>query len=446
MAFLSHIRTRRGLVVARVSAVSLLLSSLTLASAADWAQWRGPSLDGRSSESSNYPAGWPPKKLWEKDVGMGCTSPILAGGRLYVMGWSGNVSQGRSQNARGTDTVYCLDAASGREVWKQSYPCRFQGRRRAGDLGEYGGPSSTPTLDMGAGLLLTVSVDGDFACWDARSGKPLWTQNLYDRYDVPQRPNVGGGLRDYGMAGSLLVLGDQVVLEVGPPLGTLAAFDKRTGKLLWASASKEPAGLSAIPVPLSVGGARCLANLSLRKLQVIRLDGPARGQTLAEYPWTTEFACNIPTPAVTGSRVALTSGYNHEHMHLVDFANGRASRVWESRAFSTVCSPVIHKDAIYTIDDRLRCIDLATGKVRWQGGSFYHGSLIVTADDRVLAFGKGRLAVVEARPGTSQYKELSRVDRIARDICYPHLAFSDGLVACKDRSGRLTVFSVRGKN
>jgi len=90
-----------------------------------------------------------------------------------------------------------------------------------------------------------------------------------------------------------------------------------------------------------------------------------------------------------------------------------------------------------------------SGKVTPEGGGKTARAQDRTFERRkrcILAFGKGRLALVEARPGTSEYKELSRVDRIARDICYPHLAFSDGLIACKDRSGRLAVFSVRGKN
>lgn len=65
-------------------------------------------------------------------MGKGCTSPIIAGGRLYVMGWNGQAAR---RGAAGEDAVYCLNAADGVEIWKQTYPSPYQGRVRTGDEG-----------------------------------------------------------------------------------------------------------------------------------------------------------------------------------------------------------------------------------------------------------------------------------------------------------------------
>ena len=422
-----------------------LLCGVALGAApADWPQWRGPDRSGVTPEKSGWPKGWPPKRLWGRNVGRGCTSPIIAGGRVYVMGWQGRGS-GRG-NPVGTDVVRCLDARSGKELWKQTYRCRYQGRVRTGDTGQYGGPNSTPTFDPQTKYLYTLSVDGDFRCWDTgRKGRPVWSANFYDRYKVPRRPDAGGrsSRRDFGFTSSPLIQGDLVIVEVGDDEGTVMAFDKRTGRRRWASASREPAGHTGGPVALTVRGVPCLANLSLRKLIVMRTDKGHEGTTVAEYDWQTHYACNIPTPAVSGSQVVLTSGYNRRRAELIEISLSGARRKWRSTYYSLVCTPVIHKGRIYSVDGSAKCLDLASGRLRWKGGSFGHGSCVVTGDDKLIVFGRGRLVLLDASPAATAYRELGRVDRVVRDTCYPRVAFADGLICCKDKGGNLVVFSVR---
>jgi hypothetical protein len=105
---------------------------------------------------------------------------------------------------------------------------------------------------------------------------------------------------------------------------------------------------------------------------------------------------------------------------------------------------VIHRDRVYTIQKTLSCLDLATGKRLWRGGSFGHGSCLVTADDKLVVFGNGRLTLLEARPRPDRYTELSRTDRLVSGTCYPHVALAGGLLVAKDRDGQMAVLSVRG--
>ncbi|NDK13917.1 MAG: PQQ-binding-like beta-propeller repeat protein, partial [Armatimonadetes bacterium] len=137
-----------------------LLFGLTLVlspvHAGDWPHWRGPNRDGTATEDSGWERGaWPPKEVWQASVGLGPTSPLVVGGRLYTLGWDG-----------GSDHVLCLDAATGKEAWRQSYPGRNFGRNAAGDQGMYGGPASTPEYDEQTKYLYTLSIDGDLRCWD----------------------------------------------------------------------------------------------------------------------------------------------------------------------------------------------------------------------------------------------------------------------------------------
>jgi len=430
---------RQGREEAAVLALALSLAAVASSSiAADWPHWRGPARNAITPESSGWPSGWPPKRLWGRNVGKGCTSPIIVGGKLYVMGWTGG-----SRRGRGTDFLYCFDARSGRELWKQSYPSPYHGRVRAGDLGAYGGPSSTPSYDRSTGYLYTISNDGDLRCWDAKQrGRPVWAKNLYDDYKAPQRPYVGGGRRDYGYPTSALIRGGLVMVEVGAAQGTVMAFDKKTGRRRWTSQYNRAAGHTGGLAPMKVAGKDCLAVLTLHNLVVMRIDKGHEGRTIATCKWQTEFACNVPTPAVAGNRVIVASGYNHKAATMFEVSLRGARKGWTSKRHTVASSPVIYRDRVFMVNRALQCVDLATGKLKWRGGDFGNGScLVAAADNKVIAFGSRRVVLLEAL--AEEYRELSRLDRIVRGTCYPHIALSDGILCCKDRDGNMACFSVR---
>src|SRR5437763_16987577 len=60
-------------------------AAATRPAAEDWPQWRGPRGDGVSREmiADAMPAGGP-KMLWAADVGLGYSSPVAAGGRVFL--------------------------------------------------------------------------------------------------------------------------------------------------------------------------------------------------------------------------------------------------------------------------------------------------------------------------------------------------------------------------
>lgn len=431
--------------MARAAAIAglLILSVVTAAApalAADWPHWRGPARDGSSPESSGWDAGaWPPKQpTWTGGFGIGSTSPLVAGGRLYVMGW-----------ADGEDRVHCVDATSGRPLWKQAYRCGKYGRHATGDEGLYAGPTATPEYDRQTRLLYTLSVDGHLNCWDTGAdGRRVWSVNLYDAFGVGRRPKVGRmGLRDYGYTAAPLVHGDWLLVEVGDDGGAVVAFDKKTGARRWASQYRGDAGHSGSLVPMTVGGVPCVAVLTLRHLLVLRLDGDNAGKTVAEFERVTDFAQNIATPAVSGDRILVTSGYNHESTVALDVTlPGGVRKAWERAGdYSLVCTPVIHRGHAYWAWQEVRCLDIGTGAKRWSGGAFGDaGSCVVTSDDRLIVWGgAGRLALVElAGRSPGRYTELAATRPLSESDAWPHVALSDGRLFCKDRLGNLICFSL----
>lgn len=432
-----------------IGGVGLAALLCSAARAADWNQWLGPNRNGVTSEDSGWSAGgWPPPELWEKNVGRGCTSPILISGRVYVMGWQGSYSSGGAPV--GMDEVVCLDANDGTELWKQTYSCRLRGREKTGDESYYGGPSATPTYDPANGYLYTLSIDGDLRCWDTNnSGQVVWGRNFYDDYSVNQRAFAGGGVRDYGYSSSPLISGSLVVVEVGDDEGNLMAFNKTTGTRVWASADSTDAGHTSGPVPITVQGVPCIATLTLTRLLVVRADSGNEGNTVATYSFQTNWANNIPTPAVAGDQILLSSAkdYNLKKSVLLDVSLSGASKAWESSTSSGVSSPVVASGYGYMVHDRLLCIDMANGSQVWSGGSTggsSQGSCLVTGDGRVIVWGNNRLALVEGATTSSTYQELNLVTGVlsGASTCFPSVALAEGKILCKDKVGNLAVRSV----
>jgi len=405
----------------------------------DWPHWRGPNGNGIVSEDSGWEKGvWPPKEpLWQAHVGLGASSPLVVDGRLYTMGWDGK-----------SDNVLCLDAATGKELWRVSYPCRKYGRYAVGDTGLYAGINSTPEYDVETGYLYTLSVDGDLNCWNTKeSGRKVWGTNLYDKYQMPQRPPVErSGRRDYGYTTAPLVYGDWVIVEVGGKEGDLMAFSKRTGERVWASQSRDLAGHTAGLALMTVEGIPCVVALTHSNLLVARLDKGREGQTVAEYPYQTHYANSIASPAVYEDSVLITSAYNHRTMTRLKISLKGATRVWEQKYASGVGTPVIYNNHVYSAWQKVRCLDFATGDQLWEGRSGgAAGSCIVTGDGRLIVWvNKGDLHLVEtADRSPNAFKALASKKGIFRREVWPHVVLSDGRLYCRDRDGNLACFSLR---
>ncbi|MEO1997132.1 MAG: PQQ-binding-like beta-propeller repeat protein [Planctomycetaceae bacterium] len=426
------------------SAIRAATGFLTIAVAstglrsADWPHWRGPSRNGVVQQDSGWQSGlWPPKQAtWQAQLGAGASAPVVAAGQVWALGWKA-----------GRDTLHCLDAQTGKLIWQQSYQCPQYGRHSSGDKGIYSGPSACPSYDRDSGYLYTLSTDGDLICWDTRQrGQRVWSLNLYDKYDIPQRPLVGGRkMRDYGYTTAPLVLDDWVVVEVGDDEGNLMGFAKTTGQRIWASQSHDPAGHTGGPVPMQVGQIPCVAVLTINNLLVVRLDAGHLGETLAEFPWTTDFANSIATPAVQGNSVLITSEYNQYAIARIDVTASGAQLVWKQPHASGVCSPVIHKGHVYWCWRGVYCLDFATGKPLWRGGRFgATGSCLVTGDDRLMVWAdRGELVLVDtAVRSPKRYTELSRKSGVFKRDVWPHLAVSDGRVFCRDRDGNMKCFAL----
>src|SRR5207342_2022249 len=106
----------------RIAMLALLLAGV--ARADDWPQWMGPQRDDVWRETGlldKFPDGGP-KVLWRTPIDGGYAGPAVANGRVYVTdyvtdGKRVNNPGGRSK-LQGKERVHCLDAETGKPVWK----------------------------------------------------------------------------------------------------------------------------------------------------------------------------------------------------------------------------------------------------------------------------------------------------------------------------------------
>ncbi len=156
--------------------VSLVCPFCMAESNLDWPNWRGPQKNGISLEtdwSCNWPTQGPPV-LWKQQVGIGFSSIAVSQNRAYTMGNTGK--KGTGQFPANQDVVYCFDAQTGQELWSHSY---------ASDLkpnGYEGGTSATPTI--AEGRVYTLSKHGMVFCLNAASGKVLWRKDLVKEFGL----------------------------------------------------------------------------------------------------------------------------------------------------------------------------------------------------------------------------------------------------------------------
>src|SRR5437868_8653527 len=103
---------------------AILIAGAATLPAADWPHWRGPTRDGHTAEPSGFADGkWlPDRPAWTAAVGVGASSPLVAGDRVYALG-----------HADGRDVTRCLDAGTGKEVWAVRYKGPEYGRFHMGD-------------------------------------------------------------------------------------------------------------------------------------------------------------------------------------------------------------------------------------------------------------------------------------------------------------------------
>jgi len=382
---------------------------LSVLSADDWPQWRGPNRDGAVSRSA-APASWPEqlKPRWKVTIGEGHSSPILVNKSIYVF-----------TRQQGREFLSAIDLESGKIVWQQSYSAPYTMNPAAVSHGE--GPKSTPVF--AGGRLYTFGISGILTCWDAGTGKVEWRKELTSQHS--------GTSPDYGSAMSPVVDSGMLIAHVGGhDNGALTAFDAASGDVKWRWTGDGPAYAS--PIVVELGGVRQVVTETQSNMLSV---ASGTGQLLWKIPFTTEYDQNIPTPLVYHDEL-IVSGISKGIMAIRATQNAgkwSTETVWRNTDIALyMSSPVASGDLLFGFSQYKKgqffCLDLHTGATRWTGPPRQGDNAAALISGENLVFLKDDAELIVAK-ATGQGFEPLHTYSVAQSPTWAHpLILRDGVV------------------
>jgi len=371
-----------------------------------WADFLGP---GRLGHYDQKPilTDWPAsglRQVWKQPSGGGYASFTVANGLAFTI-----------EQRRRNEVVAAYDVRTGRELWTNSWPAHFE-ETLGGN-----GPRATPVWDDGR--VYPLGAEGELRCLESATGKAIWNKNIL-------ADNGAANLR-WGMAASPLVVDGKVIVTPGGSHGnSVVAYDKLTGARVWGSLDDKAAYAS--PAVATVGGRRQLLVITAARAVGLTVED---GRLLWEYPWVTQEGINAAQPiAVAANRVYLSSGYGHGAtvLELIPRGDGFDTRVvWANhRMKNKFNTAVLHEGYIYGLDEGiLACVDVQSGELKWKGGRYGYGQLLLASGHLVVLTEEGDVVLVRAAPDKLQ--EVARFNAL-KGKTWNIPAISDGLLLVRN--------------
>jgi outer membrane protein assembly factor BamB len=371
-----------------------------------WTDFRGPRRDGDYRERpvlTNWlAAGLRP--IWKQPVGGGHASFVMAGGRAFTI-----------EQRAGDEVVVAYDVGTGREIWTTAWPAAFS-ETYGGD-----GPRATPTWHDGT--LFALGAAGELRALDAATGRTKWRTNILE--------DAGASNLQWGMSAAPLIVGATVIVLPGGSSGrSVVAYDRVSGKRAW-SALDDQAAYSS-PMRVTLRGLEQILVFTATRLVALTTDG---ARVLWEFPWATQTGINPSQPLLLGEdRVFVSTGYGMGAAVIQVSRAGEgftAREVWRTnRMKNQFTSSLLHDGFIYGLDEAiLACLDSATGELKWKGGRYGYGQVMLASGHLIVLAEDGDLALVRATP--ERHVEIARFP-VLEGRTWNHPAMSDGYLLIRN--------------
>ncbi len=364
----------------RTFAVVMLVAA-TAHAETPWGQWRGPNRDGFVAADRRWPDGLDESRLekrWRIDLGPSYSGPVIAGPAVIV-------TETRDKK---TEHVRALDRVSGQELWQASWEGSLKVPFFAASNGSW--IRSTPCVD--GDRIYVAGMRDVLVCLEAATGREIWRLDFMQDLKSPL-PSFGfvssplvRGDHVFVQAGAGFVKLDKrtgkvvwrVLEDGGGMMGSafsspypvelggvpqilvqsrddLAGVDPEAGTVLWKTKVEAFRGMNIVTPTVhdgkvfttSYGGGSWLFAVD-----------PARAEKPVEQVWRNKIQGYMSTPVVIGG---------HAYVHLRN--------------------------------QRFACLDLATGKEAWVTKPFGRYWSLVAQGDRILALDEtGDLRLIRATP------------------------------------------------
>jgi outer membrane protein assembly factor BamB len=357
--------------------------------AENWPQWRGPFLNGSTTET-NLPDSFSKTEnvLWSAALpGPGSATPIIWDDSVFI----------NSPDADGNLVLLCLDRQTGKLRWQKQVGT---GNRT---VGRNNMASPSPVTD--GKKVWTIFGTGDMAAYDF-SGNELWARHLTKEYG-PFKINWLYGCSPLLYKGRLYV----EVLRRGPAESFILCLNPATGANIWrhvrpTDAIEESQEAYSTPMPCECGG----------KTQIVVVGGDyvtgedaATGEELWRGGGLRNFRSLstsrlVPSPVVADGMIYVCGPKRNPFLAFHQCGSGDITSnglAWSSHEFSTDCvTPLFYQDKLFMLDgDRkiMVCFEPASGEVKWKqplGVDEIFRASPTGADGKIYCFSERATAVV----------------------------------------------------
>jgi outer membrane protein assembly factor BamB len=380
------------------------------ATAADWPSFRGPNRDGVSTETGlrqEWPKDGPPKLWTAKNLGLGFGAPTIAKGKLYGLG-----------TRDGKDGVWALKESDGSELW-------FTPFDNPRPTNQNNGPSGSPTYHDGK--LYVVSSFGKVACLDADSGKEIWKVDMTSK-------DLGGRVQSWGYTETVLIDKDKLICTPGGKNTIVALKPASGEVIWRSSIPKADAAQYSSVVAAEIAGRRQYVQFVRGGIVGIdaadgtflwRYNAPANGTANCSAPIVHDDYVFAASNYGTGGGLVQVSKSGDAF---------DAKEVYFTKKMQNHHGGMVLVDGyLYGSNEGLlTCLDFKTGKVQWEERAPGKGS-IAHADGRLYYRNEGGpVFLVGANP--KKYVEYGRFEPPRSDApAWPHPVIANGRLYLRDQ-------------
>ncbi len=398
--------------------VMVAVAAAATLSADNWPQWRGPALNGVSTEKG-LPIKWSPTEniAWKVEMpGRSGSTPIIWGENIFL-----NVG---TADKTGDLELWNIDRNTGKLRWK--------GHIAGGNHIERKQNMSSPSPVTDGQTVWVMTGVGVLKAFDFK-GKELWTR------DIPK--DYGAFGLNWGYASSPLLHGGDLFVQVIHGMKTdepsyLLRIEGKTGKTLWRTerltkAISESPDSYTTPALLRYGNT---TEIVITGGDVVTGHDPGSGKELWRMdglnPQNNPNYRIIASPLVAGNIVIAPT---RERPMLAIKSGGRGDittthRLWSFNNGPDVPTPVSDGTLVYSVTDRgvAYALDLQTGNVVYGPERLRPDSYSASP---VLA--EGKIYITSENEGlTSVYRAGPKFELLAEnplnDYCLSSPAISDG--------------------